>query len=123
MSNLQSYLASWLNCYAQEFGDEDAQKTSAQLQNPTALRLFDLIDCLRNGKFLCRILQAMDNSLAPEIADKYIYRYRNNARERVALYNIRYALESKRRPFSTTLYDYITNGMVIYKNKYEYDLI
>ena len=89
MSNLQSYLASWLNCYAQEFGDEDAQKTSAQLQNPTALRLFDLIDCLRNGKFLCRILQAMDSSLAPEIADKYIYRYRNNARERVALYNIR----------------------------------
>ena len=110
MSNLQSYLASWLNCYAQEFGDEDAQKTSAQLQNPTALRLFDLIDCLRNGKFLCRILQAMDNSLAPEIADKYIYRYRNNARERVALYNIRYALESKRRPFSTLVFTIVWNG-------------
>ena len=92
MSDLHIHLAKWLVKHAEDLSqDEATMRTIERLQNSEITSLKGFIDCLRDGRFLCRVLKAIDKTVIDEIDQRYIHRFHNSERVKadVSHYNIR----------------------------------
>ena len=83
MAQLHTHLAQWLAQYAKDFNN---QKMANDLSN-TRMDLFEFISTIRDGDFLCRVVQTMDNTI--NVYEKCIYKWNESCKDKVGCYNIR----------------------------------